>query len=271
MAQIADQELRWASSSFSSYRDALSQLNDFETHHKLGQKRAWVVEKRDLDQLLGNIQTRLKTYNLASYVPPAGCTLADLDASWRGLLEAERERKGKITSYIAQAKDALRKKYADAANSLAERIDSLATQLAGLDPESALESQLDSVQALQGKVAALEAELGPVRSLFNETQEAGGIADNIYTVYTPDDLAFDLEQLEIGVGNKASFLRNQMVARTRTDIAPEKLEEYSNAFRQLDRDNSNSLNRLEFKAALQAMGIVYGVRLFGLLLPSLAV
>ncbi|KAI9026184.1 calponin homology domain-containing protein [Hyaloraphidium curvatum] len=257
MKAIADQVSAWSSSSFSSYSDAMAQLNEFETNHKLGQKRSWVVEKRDLDTLLGNIATKLKTYNLAAYAPPAGCTPADIDSSWQDLLAAESKRKSGITAYIAEARDRLRKKYADAANALARDIEGLSRDLASLDPEMSLEKQLEAVKGLQAKLGSLNGPLKNVEALYNETREAGSIADNVYTIYSPDDLAFDLEQLGIGAGKKASFIQNQMVARTRTDIAPGKLEEYSNAFRQLDRDNSNSLNRLEFKAALQAMGIVY--------------
>jgi len=35
-------------------------------------KLAWVTERQDLATLLGNVQTRLKTYGLEDYVPPKG-------------------------------------------------------------------------------------------------------------------------------------------------------------------------------------------------------
>jgi hypothetical protein len=38
-----------------------------------------MAEKRKLDTLLGNIQTKLKTYNLPDYNPPEGLTLAVRD------------------------------------------------------------------------------------------------------------------------------------------------------------------------------------------------
>ena len=50
-----------------------------------------------------------------------------------------------------------------------------------------------------------------------------------------------------------------MVARTVVGVSPEQLESYSEAFRHFDTDHSNSLNRHEFKAAMQANGIAYGV------------
>ena len=44
-------------------------------NYKSTLKREWVSEKRELDTLLGNIQTKLKTYNLKPYFPPEGLTL----------------------------------------------------------------------------------------------------------------------------------------------------------------------------------------------------
>jgi hypothetical protein len=58
-----------------SYPETKQRSADF-TNYKNTDKRAWVTEKQDVDTLLGNIQTKLKTYDLAPYTPPAGLTLA---------------------------------------------------------------------------------------------------------------------------------------------------------------------------------------------------
>lgn len=57
-----------------SYQDTKQKGLEFATY-KSTQKREWVSERRDLDTLLGNIQTKLKTYNLKPYFPPEGLTL----------------------------------------------------------------------------------------------------------------------------------------------------------------------------------------------------
>lgn len=53
------------------------------------------------------------------------------------------------------------------------------------------------------------------------------------------------------------FLENQMVAREMTNLTPIQLEEFESVFRHFDRDLSNSLQELEFSAALASLGLVY--------------
>lgn len=47
---------------------------EFNTY-KQTLKRDWVTEKQDLASLFGNVQTKLKTYNLRPYLPPPGLDL----------------------------------------------------------------------------------------------------------------------------------------------------------------------------------------------------
>ncbi len=73
---IQNQIEDWAQATFDgTYLDAKTQSNDFLAY-KNSEKRAWVTEKRELDTLLGNIQTKLKTYNMSPYFPPAGLALS---------------------------------------------------------------------------------------------------------------------------------------------------------------------------------------------------
>ena len=54
-----------------TYADVKEHAANFATY-KQTTKRAWVTEKQDLATLLGNVQTKLKTYKLRPYVPPPG-------------------------------------------------------------------------------------------------------------------------------------------------------------------------------------------------------
>jgi Ca2+-binding EF-hand superfamily protein len=47
------------------------------------------------------------------------------------------------------------------------------------------------------------------------------------------------------------------VARNMTNLTPIQLEEFESVFRHFDRDLSNSLQELEFSAALASLGLVY--------------
>lgn len=49
----------------------------------------------------------------------------------------------------------------------------------------------------------------------------------------------------------------QIVARNMTNLTPIQLEEWESVFRHFDRDHSNTLQELEFSAALASLGLVY--------------
>ena len=53
------------------------------------------------------------------------------------------------------------------------------------------------------------------------------------------------------------FLENQLVAREMTNLTPIQLEEFESVFRHFDRNMSNTLQELEFSAALASLGLVY--------------
>src|SRR5258708_26734299 len=57
-----------------TYATAMKRSSDF-SEYKQTIKREWVTEKQDLTSLLGNIQTKLKPYNLRPYEPPPGLGL----------------------------------------------------------------------------------------------------------------------------------------------------------------------------------------------------
>lgn len=75
MQAIDNKKSEWESSTFrGDYADAKKKSIEF-INYKTSLKRTWVADKRDIDTLLGNIQTKLKTYELKPYHPPHGLTL----------------------------------------------------------------------------------------------------------------------------------------------------------------------------------------------------
>nr|KAJ3410787.1 hypothetical protein HK105_002815 [Polyrhizophydium stewartii] len=250
LAAISEVQSTWDNTSFSGYPDARRKLNEFETY-KVTVKRGWVTERREIDSLLGNIQTKLKTYNLTQYTPPAGCTLADVDHHWSVLVNAEADRKRAITHYIRESKDSLRREYAQVANSFQDALNEVSRQLASLQGD--LEQQMETTKSLIGRLSPIKHSLDQIQSLNDALVEAN-IDDNEYTIYTVEDLSFDYGLLTQSLNKKLAFIENQMVARTKTNFTPQQLEEYSETFKHFDKDNSNTLKREEFKAALQSEG-----------------
>ena len=76
LAALKETQETWASVKFTgTYADVKEHAAKFATY-KQTTKRAWVTEKQDLATLLGNVQTKLKTYKLRPYVPPSGLALS---------------------------------------------------------------------------------------------------------------------------------------------------------------------------------------------------
>lgn len=70
---------QWSESRLSSaYAEAKKESHDFALYKKT-LKRQWVGQKADLAGLLGNITTKLKTYDMRLYVPPSGLSLTVSD------------------------------------------------------------------------------------------------------------------------------------------------------------------------------------------------
>jgi hypothetical protein len=101
-----------------TYADVKEHAANFASY-KQTTKRTWVTEKQDLATLLGNVQTKLKTYKLRPYVPPSGLALSvsllsvephgdelisrqDIDDAWEVLLASETKRSRAINAQIRE-------------------------------------------------------------------------------------------------------------------------------------------------------------------------
>jgi len=245
---------QWDTARFDgSYTDAKNQSHEF-THYKNTQKRQWVAEKRDLDALLSNVQTKLKTYNLRSYSPPTGLTLKDLDTNWENLLVSEVDRRKKINVQLRSVKEALTKEYAMLANDLQRTINGVSAELAAVDGD--LERQRDVVKRLSSRLGSIERSFQKVRQVDQQCIEAN-IEENDYTVYSVDDLSFDLGLLQTSVNKKLAFIENQIVSRSMTNLTPAQLDEFESTFRHFNKDGTNVLGEPEFKASLSSLGVEY--------------
>ena len=99
---IRGQVEHWQQSQFEgTYADAKAQANEF-AGYKRGQKRDWVAEKSDLATLLGNIKTKLGTYHLRPYDPPADVRQDVLEQDWTTLAKTEMKRAQLINETIRE-------------------------------------------------------------------------------------------------------------------------------------------------------------------------
>jgi Ca2+-binding EF-hand superfamily protein len=254
LKQIAQQRQEWEEAKFDgTYTDAKNQ-SSILTKYKRNAKRLWVAEKTDLVNLLGNIKTKLSTYRLNPYEPPAELSLEVLDRAWAGLMTAERKQSQLINETIRDVKDKLRRDFADKANGLALALSTLSTSISGLDGD--LEDQLKHTRQLNNNLPPLNEYLQIILKVDEDCMEAN-IEENDFTTYTYDELEYELGLVKSSVSKKLAFLENQLVARDMTNLTPIQLEEFESVFRHFDRDLSNSLHEIEFSAALASLGLVY--------------
>ncbi|KAL8827636.1 MAG: hypothetical protein Q9191_003063 [Dirinaria sp. TL-2023a] len=254
LEEIRAQRRKWELATFTgSYTNAKEQSTQF-SGYKTSQKRKWVAEKSDLAALLGNIKTKMGTYRLRPYEPPDNLKLEVLDNEWTILLRSERDRSQVINETIRDIKNGLRRSFADKANDFSLTLNTLSLAISGLEGD--IEDQLSHVQRLNGNLPPLDAYLDTLLVLDQQCAEAN-IEENDFTTYTYDELAYELGLVKSSVAKKLSFLENQMVARNMTNLTPIQLEEFESVFRHFDRDLSNSLQELEFSAALASLSLVY--------------
>ncbi|KAI7541001.1 alpha-actinin-2, partial [Hortaea werneckii] len=252
--QIAQQNKAWEVAEFDgTYADAKGQSVRF-TQYKAKEKRQWVAEKSDLAGLLGNIKTKLNTYRLRPYEPPADLSLEALDIAWNELMQAEQSRSQVINNTIRDIKNHLRRTFADKANDFALALKTIGVSISGLEGD--VEDQLEHTNQISQNLPPLDQYLDIIANLDQQCQEAN-IEENDYTVYTYDELVYEMSLVKSSVQKKLAFLDNQIVARNMTNLTPIQLEEFESVFRHFDRDLSNSLQELEFSAALASLGLVY--------------
>lgn len=137
---------------------------------------------------------------------------------------------------------------------MATALNTMQLAISGLDGD--VEDQLHHVRRLSDQLAPLDRYLDGIASVDAQCQEAK-IEENDFTTYMYDELSYELGLVKSSVQKKLSFLQNQMVARSMTNLTPMQLEEFESVFRHFDRDDSNSLQALEFSAALASLGLVF--------------
>lgn len=256
LSSFSEIQVQWEQSHLENNYAQVKQDFEIFMDYKNNKKREWITEKRALDSLLSNIQTKLKTYNLASYTPPGDTSPESLDKAWSVLLQAETSRASKISQKIAVLKAAISKKYADIANKFENELNAISLALSALDGD--LEGQKQEAEKLSGQVDSLSGILQEAHEANNQCLEAGiDEIDRADTVYSIGDLEFDFELVKASLQKKLGFIENQMVARTLTNVTPQLLEEFESTFRAFDKDQSNSLSAFEFKACLASLGKAY--------------
>ncbi|KAJ1757387.1 alpha-actinin, partial [Coemansia sp. RSA 2523] len=241
----------WTHTKLESVYAKARAMSDEFNEYKASTKRTWTHEKIELDTLLGDIQIKRVTYNLAPFVPRAGLAPRDLEAAWIELAAAEVRHRKAINHHIRQSRDALQRRYGSEANSIQSVLNNIAHALSALSGE--LDTQLATVTSLIARARPLGPALSRLSSLERMCSDAN-IDEHDYTVYSVSDLEYDAEMTMKALEKKARFIENQSAVRNMTNLTPAQLEEFEATFRYFDRDSRNALSDAEFRAALDSLG-----------------
>lgn len=118
----------------------------------------------------------------------------------------------------------MRKKFAQVANEFQQRLHHISRELANIEGplevnqadsklinvnSTILQSQQEQVKEIQTRIPTLSETLVGV-SVVEEECEAANVEENDYTVFTYQDLAFELELVVQNIAKKIAFIDNQV-------------------------------------------------------------
>jgi Ca2+-binding EF-hand superfamily protein len=217
----------------------------------LTEKTSQNEKKLDNEALFNAIITKLRVNKRKNWSAPAGNTKEDVEQAWERLGQAETERGKALRDNLLRLKEGLRKDFADLANDFQRWVLTIKAELVKGD-EGSPEQQLEDLNRKEEEInndqrlANLEAS--------NKRLEEAGIDENPYTDFTFEELSLLWEQMKNVLKKRKQYLADQLATNDNSGITDAQLNDFREAFKHFDKDNSNHLDKLEFKACLQSLG-----------------
>jgi chromosome segregation ATPase len=112
----------------------------------------------------------------------------------------------KVTEPYDRIQETLRKEFAALADDFRDRLRAVSLELSAV--EGPLEEQQRQIESIQTRIPALSEALGGVEAAEAECI-AAKVEENDYTVFTCQDLEFELELVVQSIAKKISFIDNQ--------------------------------------------------------------
>ncbi|GAA5972877.1 hypothetical protein JCM11641_003984 [Rhodosporidiobolus odoratus] len=220
-------------------------------------RREWSMEKIELQELLGNLRDKLRTYGLRGYEPGVGVRTVDVQEKWDELCEAELGQNREINGLIRRVQREARIRFALEANSLQLRVREVTAELGTIS--GALDTQLDLLASLTAKhLPHLRSSLSSLSAAEEACRECDAFIDGVddTSITSSQELQWEISLLEEKIGRRKNFVENQISARKQTSVTPEQLEEFESAFRAFDKDGKNTLDLDELAGALGSLGVL---------------
>jgi len=236
-----------------TYAGVKAAMVEFREYRRT-KRRLMVQEKDDLAALYTSIQTKLRFQKLPPYEPPKGLLPADTEQHLHNLGNVETGRRRQLNANMNAIKTKLEKSFGDLANNFYGKIQAY-KQSALADYGSDLQGALNKLNDLLVQVRNLSAELESVAHAEKLCEEAN-IESNEHTDHTHDDLSFEITSLDKLINKNIAAVSGQLAASGGGGVSAEQMKEYKETFNHFDVDGDGTLNRLEFKSCLSALGLI---------------
>jgi len=253
-AEVDEKTKQFASAkNVSTYPHVKAALVDFREYRRT-KRRQLVQEKDDLATLYTSIQTKLRFQKLPAYNAPQGLLPSDTEDHINKLSHVETARRRQLNSNMSEIKTRLEKSFGDLANAFYDKIQTYKQETLK-DYGSDLNATLDKLNHLLTTVKNESSLIDPVEAAERLCEEAN-IESNEYTDHTVDDLLFEITLVEKLIHKNIAAVSGQIAASSGSGISAEQMKEYKQTFTHFDVDGDQTLNRLEFKSCLSALGLI---------------
>jgi len=236
-----------------TYAQVKTAIIEFREYRRT-KRRQMVQEKDDLATLYTSIQTKLRFQKLPPYEAPHGLLPSDTEAHITKLGGVETARRRQLNANMNAIKQKLEKNFADSANSFYDQIQKF-KHAALEDFGSDLHAALDKLNNLLTQVKNHSAGISHVEQAEKLCEEAN-IESNEFTDHTVDDLSFEITLVEKLINKNIAAISGQIAASSGGGVSAQQMKEYKETFNHFDVDQDNTLNRLEFKSCLSALGLI---------------
>jgi len=221
----------------------------FSEEHK---KFAAEVSQRSADpEALVALAGQMHEANVTDF---SGITMEDLSAKFQATVQAGEKRKVAIHEELEKQKknDAISREFAQRAKALNTYMEQERSALASL--KGSLQDQLNAVMSQSAKYEKDGKVLLKALEDSNAQVESAGAKTKRHTNLNFRELKTQFEQLKNILEKQDKDLSSEIFAKKSGDVTPEQLKEFKEVFQHFDKDNSGTLNKLEFKACLQSLG-----------------
>jgi len=200
---------------------------------------------------LSSLAAKMRSESINDF---SGVTPEDIAAKWNGVKQSAQQKRQAVDQALArhQNNDKICRDFAQEASQFVQWIRQQKETLS--KSKGTLEEQLE---ALQTQIRLYETDgVSKFQKLdaVNKQAEQAGVITNPHTDLTLLALEVEFNELKKATDRQEKVINNELAMKKNADVTPEQLAEFKEAFQHFDKDRNGSLNRLEFKACLQALG-----------------